>query len=320
MDFIEERTPRGYTLKIFYEKGKYLAFDARGKSVYADDENKNLIHLSLLLIFLGEEISFNRDYEKNYTLLKIQNGKIIIPFFIKTRNDVQYIFIPFTSRLDLIPVRMMQINNIADMVRELDINVRPDFIFIDGKITSNDIIIVKNRYKIEESRVIPVRDFLSTTETPPPADYEEKSVNLNMLSQNPVYLARIHLRAMDLSKISQLLLDFELTALDTEYILNFIRETLAELGEDPLTFKNRVMLQSLVDLYSFYLCLLQKNDSDIRKTIGSMANMTQMTAYRTLISKVKSIYPGTDEQILYTEYENIVMDRGDELKTQEKDQ
>ena len=313
MDFFEEKTPKGFTLKIFYNKGKYLAFDPKGKSVYTDNENKNMLHLTLLLIFLGEDISFKKDYEKNYTLLKIQKGKIIVPFYTKTRNDLQYLFIPFASRLDLIPVNMMQINNIADMVRELDINIRPDFIFIDDKITSNDIIIIKNRYKIDEKSVIPVRDFLTSSERVPPADYEDKIVNLNMLSQNPVYLAMIHLRAMDLAKISQLLLDFELTALDTEYVLNFINDYLSAQEKD-VGEKNRATLLDLKNLYSFYHYLLRKSDPDIREMISVMSEMKQMAAYRTLISKVKSIYPGNEEQILYTEYENIVMDKWDELK------
>lgn len=39
----------------------------------------------------------------------------------------------------------------------------------------------------------------------------------------------------------------------------------------------------------------------------------KITPYRTLVSKVRSMNPGSAEQILYTEYENMVIDREEEL-------
>ena len=56
-------------------------------------------------------------------------------------------------------------------------------------------------------------------------DDREKLLNLNMMSNNAVFLSRIHMRNMELSKINQLLLDFELTALDTEIHFESHRKT-----------------------------------------------------------------------------------------------
>ncbi len=317
MNFTEERTPKGITLKIFYDKDKYLAFDSKGKSIYADVEGKVMVHMVLLIVFLGDSLDFKKDYEKNYLLLKIQKGKIIIPFNIKNRIDPQYIFLPTDMKLDMVPAKLIRIKDIAEMVKDLDIHIIPDYILTDESITSNDIIIVKNRYKIDEDVVIKVMENLSVPERKYPADdIEEKNINLNLISENPVYLARIHLRAKDLSKIYQLILDFELTALDTEYILNFIEEQLKNSEKDLSSDKNRSMLLDLKNLYAFYIKLLKKNDEGIRDMINAGSEVKEMAAYRTLISKVKSIYPGSNEQIIYTEYENSVIDKWEELKSQ----
>src|SRR3990172_7972209 len=93
----------------------------------------------------------------------------------------------------------------------------------------------------------------------------DRVMNINMMSTNPVFLVRIHLRNMDLSKINQLLLDFEITALDTEYILSFLQETLDNAEGDPVILKNKPMLFDLLNSFKFYHSLLQKDETVIKE-------------------------------------------------------
>ena len=48
--------------------------------------------------------------------------------------------------------------------------------------------------------------------------------------------------------------------------------------------------------------------------IDSISDVKKLTPYRTLVSKVKAMFPGAEEQKLYTVYENIVYDKLEELK------
>ncbi len=311
MDFTEEKTPSGKLIKILFKKWQFLAFDKNGKSIYTDREGKSLLHNVPLIVFLGNALDFKHDYDKNYYLLKIRKGEMILPYLERATKKIRYLFIPVDKDLDMIPVRMLRVNNVAEMVKEYDISLKPDYIIIDDEITSNDIIIVHNRYKIDENNIIPapLTDPESRYRDDPDLDLR---TNLNIMSENPVYLAIVHIRSRDYSRIYQLLLDFELTALDTEYILNFINNRIDEIKESD---KNSVtvMLKSLQNIYTFYHHLLRKSDDDVKEMIANSTNLKQMTSYRTLISKVKAQYPGTDEQILYTEYENILLEKWDEL-------
>lgn len=312
MDFTEEKTPSGKLIKILFNRWQFLAFDKRGKSIYTDGEGKSLLHNVPLIVFLGNTLDFKHDYEKKYYLLKIRKGEMILPYLDRTSKKNRYLFIPVAKKLDVIPVRMIRVNNVAEMVKEYDASLKPDYIVIDEKITSNDIIIVLNRYKINENNIIPAamtdRGFHYRDD--PDLDLR---TNLNVMSENPVYLAIVHLRSNDYSRIYQLLLDFELTALDTEYIMNFINSRMDSIN-DLENSSDLGMLKNLQNIYSFYHNLLRKSDDDVKKMITQNKSLRQMTSYRTLISKVKSQYPGSEEQILYTEYENFLLEKWDELK------
>jgi hypothetical protein len=215
--------------------------------------------------------------------------------------------------MDAIPMRMMHVKDVAQMVREIDMNVKPDFVAVDDAITPNDVIIIRNRYKVDEIVYIELANnyFLSERLQIPDTD---RVMNINMMSSNPVFLVRIHLRNMDLSKINQLLLDFEITALDTEYILSFLQDALDNADSDPGIQKNKPMLLDLLNSFKFYHSLLQKDETLIKVMIDSTTDIKKLTPFRTLVSKVKAMFPGAEQQKLYTVYENILYDKLEELK------
>lgn len=313
MNFIEEKTPKGYLLKIFFDKWQFLAFDRRGKSIYADNEGKSLLHGVPVIIFVGASFDIKREYDKEYVLLKIRDGNIVVPYTDLRDSRTKFFFLNADKEMDAIPVRMMQVKDVAEMVREIDVSVQPDIVAVDDAITPNDVIIIRNRYKVDEIIYVELANnyFLSERLQIPDGD---RVMNINMMSTNPVFLVRIHLRNMDLSKINQLLLDFEITALDTEYILSFIQNTLDNAEGDPAILKNKPMLLDLLNSFKFYHSLLQKDETVIKLMIDSTTDVKKLTPFRTLVSKVKAMFPGAEEQKLYTVYENILYDKLEELK------
>jgi hypothetical protein len=313
MNFIEEKTPKGYLLKIFFDKWQFLAFDRRGKSIYADKEGRSLLHTVPVIMFVGTSFDIKREYDRDYVLLKIRDGNIVVPYNDLRDNKTKYFFLSTDKEMDAIPMRMMQVKDVTQMVREVDMNIKPDFVAVDDAITPNDVIIIRNRYKVDEIVYIELANnyFLSERLQIPDTD---RVMNINMMSSNPVFLVRIHLRNMDLSKINQLLLDFEITALDTEYILSFLQETLDNAEFDQGIQKNKPMLLDLLNSFKFYHSLLQKDETLIKVMIDSTTDLKKLTPFRTLVSKVKAMFPGAEEQKLYTVYENILYDKLEELK------
>lgn len=314
MNFVEEKTPKGYLIKIFFENWQFLAFDGRGKSIYADKEKRSLLHTVPVMIFVGTSFSIGRDWERDYRMLKIREGVIVVPYVDVRDGKTKYIFLETDRDLDAIPARIMHVGDVAQMVREIDMGVTPHYVIVDDAVTPNDVIIIKNRYKAGDIIYSELANnhFLAERMQIPDAD---DIVNLNMISSNPVHLSLIHLRAMDLAKINQLLLDFEINALDTEYILSFIRSEIDGIESKPGMEKHAPMLNDLLNSFKFYHSLLEKDEDKIKEMIDSTTDLKKLTPYRTLVSKVKAMFPGPEEQKLYTVYENILFDRLEELKT-----
>jgi hypothetical protein len=312
MDFIEERTPQGVMLKILFNKWQFLAFDKKGKPVFADQEGRSLMHKVPLMIFVGESMQHVRVYDKEYSLLKIRNGTIVVPYIDVREKKKKYFFVPTEKDLDMIPMRMISVGNIVQLIREVDITMNPDYIIVDDNATANDIILIKGRYKVEEVIYIELVNNYFLNERMY-VSVDDKDININTMSTNPVFLAQVHLRNMDLAKLNQLMLDFEIPAIDIEFILNFITSLLASEENNLQVAQNHRMLEDLKDSFSFYLHLLKKSDADIRDMINSRRNIKTLAPFVTLVSKVKSLYPGKEDQLLYTEYENLIMDRREEI-------
>jgi len=311
MEFVEERSPAGYLIKIFFKTWQFLAFTGKGQTIYADSEKKSMLHRVPLIIMVGENFIISKSYVRDYSLLKIRNGVMVLPYRDARKKETSYVFIINDLPIDMIPVRIESAKNIAMMVKQTDASVRPDYVIVDDTVTSNDVVIIKNRYRAEN--IIYIEDSPGSKLAEIAAAEEESEINLNMLSQNPVFLARIHLRSMNLSKINQILLDFDLSALDTEYIMNFIG-TLLSGEEGQVSPKNKKILEELFNSFLFYHFLLKRDDNKIRETIDSKASLRNITTFRTLIQKAKSIFPGNEDQLLFTEYDNLLLEKNDALQ------
>jgi len=318
MEYIEERTPRGITLKVTPKKWNFLAFDQRGGSVYADKAGSKVLHRVPLMVFVGENFAIKNTAHSEFSFLKVVRNRIVVPYLDSVDNRRKYIFIDTDSSIDMLPVRLKNLRNVATLVREIEAGVRPDSIVVDSSITKNDIIIIKNRFS--EARIILAGDGgkeeIAEKVTAEINQFAEvrateviKDVNINMMSNNPVFLARVHLREMNLSKVNQLVLDFDLSAMEAEYILSFIDTMLTKSGSDTEIDKNRMKLESLRDSLQFYKYLLNRDEENIRAIIGTTGDASILTSFSTLVAKVKLLYPGTDDQLVFTDYENLLWEK-----------
>ncbi len=141
-----------------------------------------------------------------------------------------------------------------------------------------------------------------------------KEASINVMSDNPVFLARLHLRELSLSKVNQLLLDFDLTAIEVEYIQNFIDTMIKKADDDSELLKNIAKLKALRESFSFYLNLINSRDDEIRKIIDNVDDINIIASYSTLIAKCKYLLPDTKDQLLLTDYENLLYEKKEGFK------
>ena len=316
MGYIEEKTPKGISIKIIKDKWKFLAFDNDGSSIYADEHEMKIMHKVLLIAFLGEYFRIHNNFSRELSFLKVSRGKLVIPYDRQGAEKRRYLLMDFEGKLDMVPIRLLGIDTLDQLIRMVESGQCPDYIVVGEQVTRNDIVVIKNRcldvsvVLATDKREITEVEKISRTDANDTGERRAtdllKDVNLNIMSQNPVFLARVHLRNMDLSKVNQLLLDFDLKPIDAAYILNFINTMLGKVGQKEELKREESQLSSLRKSFQFYIYLLEKKDDEIKMMIDQVMDKGELASYMTLLAKVKLLLPNQDDQLLITGYENLM--------------
>jgi len=312
MNFIEEKTPAGYNLKILLNKSKFLVFNNRGESFASDSEGRSLLHKIPTVVFVGSVFVVEQDYSKNYSLVKVRDEKILLPYRNITEKKRKLLFIDYKTFLDLIPIKIFVVKNYSSMLKDVSSDTEIDFLIIDESLSEIEISVIASRYKPDKI-IQAFTEKLKETEFIPD-DKSAGYISINTMSDNPVFLASYHLKKMALSNLNQLLLDFDLSALDTQFILRFINNILENKKSDSEVIKNRSMIVDLKNAYEFYLALITRDENFIKEKVEAETDPRKLSPYRTLISKIRSMSPEREEQLLFTEFENIVYEKEEKLK------
>lgn len=313
MNFAEERTPSELILKIMFNKLKYLVFNNRGESIFADKEGRNLLHKMPSIIFLGNTFEIGRDYDREYSLLKMRDNHLIIPYRNIIEKKKKYIFIMMFAYTDVVPAIIRHVRGYSAMLRDIPSGTEIDFLIVDDTLSETEISVIASRFKPTEIINIASQKFEEPAVEK--SSKEQDYININTMSDNAVFLASYHLKNMALSNLNQLLLDFEISAFDTQYIIFLLNNLIESSETNSDVSKNKNMLMELKISYEFYLALIERNEEAIKEILSKETDYKKLAPYRTLVSKVSSMNPGKEGQLLYTEYENLVMDRFEDLKT-----
>jgi len=312
MDFAEEKTPSGYTLKVLFKKLKFLVFNSRGESFAADIEGRSLLHKLPTIVFLGNIFLIEKDYLKEYSLLKLRDDTLILPYRNIIEKKRKFLFIHYVSPVDLIPVKMTMIKSYSIMLKDLPSDTDIDYLIVDESLSEIEISVIASRYRPGE--IIKVSQEKNEAFQNEPEEKDSDYISINTMSDNPVFLAAYHLKNMALSNLNQLLLDFDINAFDTQFIIYFINDALEKRKDEPEVIKNRLMLSDLKNAYEFYLALIARNGDFLKDKIESETDLKKLSPYKTLVSKVRSINPGREEQLLYTEYENLILEKEEKIR------
>ena len=321
-DYIEEITPKGISVKLLPEKWRFLAFSQDGASIYADEHNLEVLHRVPVIVFLGERFRIENNYNQELflSMLKVSRGKLVVPY-VDARNDRrQFLFLSISESVDLIPARIFHKKDIYVLVREVGGDFMPDYVIINRQFTKNDVIVITNRCPaakivLEEDNISGMADNASPQEAAGDEPSPEKEVNLNVLSENPVFLAKVHLRKPDIVKVKQLLLDFDLDAIETDYIISFIEDLLKKSETDSRLEKQKDRLISLRDSFRLYLHLLNRDSDSIAAMLQNVTDKSDLATFNTLIAKIKMVYTDKEDQLLFTSLENMVWEMREKLQS-----
>jgi hypothetical protein len=238
---------------------------------------------------------------------------MILPYRDLTDSIKKYKFITIEKEIEMFPGQIFHFSDIATMVREFDIPEYPEYAIIDDALSSNDIIIIQNRFKVSSIINADINNNLSLLGFQQKME-KKRTINLNMMSQNPVFLTAIHLRSMNISLINQLLLDFDITIIEIEFIIYIIKKHLAELNKTDDGNKYIPRLEQLIGSFSFYHNLLNRDGDKSREIIDTQSDLRELAPMRTLISKAKSIYPNREEQVFFNDIDEYLLAHQEKIK------
>ncbi|MFH0975307.1 MAG: hypothetical protein V1874_05950 [Spirochaetota bacterium] len=316
MDYIEEKTPSGITIKVILKSWEYTAFDKSGSVIYTNETGGNVLHKVPVIAFFGKYLDPVLKSDTELIFYKIRNGEIVIPYEDIPYKKRKYLFLKNDDILDLIPIRVLKISNIYNLVHDIESGIAFNYIVLDKSVSKNEIVVIKNRCP----SVIIIQTGIDN-ETLENEEEKDKGVsditsvdkNLNIMSNNPVFLAKIHLKRLALSNVNQILLDFDISSLEAEYMLRYIETMLNAKEPDDEIEKARPKLEAQADAFRFYINLLNKNDNEIRRLITEINDIHKVSSYSTLLAKVKLLFSKQEELLMLTEYENLLFEMKDKL-------
>ncbi len=301
---VEEKTPKGYTLKINIAKKQYIAFNPKGEIIYSDDNKTKPFHIMKTIVFIGLTSSaLNRNHP--YQLLKIQNNTIIIPY-VAGDGKRKYLFFPSDTMLDIVPCITEFFDDIATFVSYVKKGNVPDYILVNSTFSNNDITLITSLSSSSHVEIVNTPSAVTIDDTKRATD-QMNNVDINLLSQNPVFLARIHLRNLDLVRVKQILLDMDITESDAQYIIAFLSTMIKNSDKEELQ-KNVEKLKELKKAYEFYFYLITHNDEKIQEFIAH-ASKNDLVTFQTLIQKAKLLFPTKEASLRFVDYENLIWEK-----------
>jgi hypothetical protein len=301
---VEEKTPKGYTFKINTAKKQYVAFNPKGEIIYSDDNKTKPFHIMKIIVFIGFALdSSNRNHP--YQLLKIQNNSLIIPYNAD-EGKRQYLFLPYDTLLDMVPCITEYFSDTASFVSFVKKGNVPDYIIINNTMSDNDIKLISSMSSSSHMEIVNTISGATIDDTKRATD-QLNNVDINLLSQNPVFLARIHLRNLDLVRVKQIMLDMDLTESDAQYIIAFLSTMIKNSDKEEL-HKHVEKLKELQRSYEFYLYLITHNDEKIHELIAQ-ANKNDLVTFHTLIQKAKLLFPTKEASLRFVDYENLIWEK-----------
>ncbi|HNX60943.1 MAG TPA: hypothetical protein PKK43_17715, partial [Spirochaetota bacterium] len=254
---------------------------------------------------------------------KVSKGKIVVPFYVSGDRDMRYLLVDTIEPVDMMPVRIVFISSVSLIAREVESGAKPDVIMVDKEFNENDLVVVKNRVptarvfladEVIKAGITSQREFRASEEPEGERAVDMlDTVNLNVMSNNPVFLARVHLRQLDLAKVKQLLLDFDMSASDAGFILTFIDTMMKKINDDPLIATQESKLSELHEDFMFYTALLGKKKEEVASIINAISDSRKFSSFMTLIAKARSMCINQNDMLDITEYENMLLEKKESL-------
>ncbi len=322
----ERKTPNGYLVKVRLGKLTYVVFTPKGPEVPKGAKSNSIIVTVPKVVFLGDEFNLSHFRLGELSFVNVKAGKLVIPYQHGGSREIKTIFLNSGSESDILPVIIYHYNFVKDISQASEKGIEFNHLVADESLQKNDMVTLKIRYptvnilllkkkinttQSSEARLPIVGNILNTSpkieavidaEKARAADLASSGNNLNMYSENPVFLARIHLRNLELDKVKQLLFDFNLKKEDILFIRTFLDVMIKNSYNKEELTHNKEKVKVLDEIFRLAIMIINHNETEFESELSK--GLTKDVAYMVyaLLEKYQEQAKAIEEEIMLWEW------------------
>jgi hypothetical protein len=322
----ERKTPNGFLVKVRLGKLTYVVFSPKGPEVPKGAKSNSIIVNVPRVVFLGDDFNLSHFRLGELSFVNVKSGKLVIPYQHGGSREIKTIFLNSGSESDILPLIIYHFNFVKDISAATEKGIEFQHIVADESLQKNDMVTLKIRYptvnilllkkkinttQSSEARLPVVGNILNTnpkveavidTEKARAADLASSSNNLNMYSENPVFLARVHLRNLELDKVKQLLFDFNLKTEDIMFIRTFLDVMIKNTNNKEELTHNKEKVKVLDEIFRLAIMFINHKETEFEHELEK--GLSKEVAYMVyaLLEKYQEQSKTIEEEIMLWEW------------------
>ncbi|MCB1173060.1 MAG: hypothetical protein KDK39_05830 [Leptospiraceae bacterium] len=279
-------------------------FGNASESVVGPDGQQHMEQEVPYVAFVGAELVL--DYPPGrVALVELSHGRLKIEYRIQSESRSRILNVQCNSHADQFPVRVRHFSDVRDFL--LFVREEQGFRYVVAYEGVGRVGLVKIKAGNPEARILVIKQAIAKSNDAQPAveaGVRATDVGLNAeTARNPVFLARLHLRNLELDKVAGLLTRFNMSLDETGFIITFLRLMIKNEQGRPELEQVKRQLQMLEKLYQIGGLILSGDRDGFYAALKQGMPPAVYRRVSALVSQKRAAAPGKLEEIEYWEWQ-----------------
>lgn len=269
----ELRTPGGRVVKIRLDRMTAVVFGSDNKPEVVRHKGRESMEQPIpAILFVGADFKAALEVEV-FRLVENRGGRLRIPY--KTAaGQVQQVGIACASASDAFPVFVRHCDTVKDFLAADNGTVAFQYMVVSSELARMDTVALRVRYPDAQILVVkaptPAADTHKMDASKVRASDLAKTEQGRALSGNPVFLARIHLRLLELDRVRELLTSVPIGPEEVDFVRTFLDLMIRNDQNRSELAAARGELDALNRLYEAAALLLRRDSAGLRTRLEAL--------------------------------------------------
>ena len=304
-DDYEEQTRGGYLVKIKPQKLLCIVFIQNKPETSSLEQSMEQAIPAIVFIGKNFELALPAG---QISMVPNRGGRLSVPYRLTSSPGEKHLALSCGSSSDQFPVLVKHYESPRQFLTGEGPGHPFRYLVLDQSVPRLDMVTLK--VKNPEAQMLIVQENKSPGYTKP-----EKSVNQEQVratdiveqgggdSRNPVFMARLYLRNLNLDQVRQLLFDFDLKAEEVEFVRTFLKIMIKnEHDKDELKAVHG-RLTVLDELYRLSGIILSGRFDQFNEELDKGIQVEVASELKALVSNYRSRASSKEDEIRFWEWE-----------------